>query len=461
MSGTSFTPMPAWQELPVLPPPLPGDTPAREPEEARLRAILERYRPVSVEGERTADMPQRQWAVEGLVPAGELTIVGGRKGMGKSWLVLQLGKAVASGEAFLGQATTRGSVLYWPSELDRTGLHERAQRLGRVPATFDAMPGLPPRGDGLLDVLPGIIRGYGYLMVIIDMLQAVLPEGADANDYRIGSYLLALRHVAMDTAAAVVGTWHTGKADRGDPVLSLLGSTAVGAQAGSIITIERRRGEDAALLHVSGNHAGGQSLRLRVDRGLFGLAEDGQDREPGIAPSDGLVLEAVKARPDGSAVSTLAGTVGKSTNSIRAALYRLGVRGLVEKRGQHWYPVETHEVHDTLGAHGAHGAHGAFGALGALESHEAHGSTLRALRAPGLDWSGAHRTAPAPIGAVRPCAPQQQPSRSGWPGVSGPEAATVFLGRPFAGAALPFAPYGEEPSAGQVPPPEAAPEDIF
>lgn len=309
--------------------------------------ILEHFRPVSIEDERVADIPARQWSIEGLIPRGELTIIGAKKGMGKTWLALQAGAAIVSGSRFLGLNTFQGNVLYWPSELDRIGIHERAQLLGELPKGFDVMYEPLPRGPKFLEVLPAIIRGYAYTVVIVDMMQAILPNGADSNDYGIGNYLLALRHIAMETGAAVVGTWHNGKTERDDPVLSLIGSTGIGAQCGSIITLDRKRGEPGVKLYVSGNHTRERKIHARFVDGIFEACEASENDGPRMGAADRLVLDAVTARPDGIAASTLSGTIGKAGNAIRAALSRLGERGLVEKRGDRWYPTPPHEAHES------------------------------------------------------------------------------------------------------------------
>ncbi|MDX9958152.1 MAG: AAA family ATPase [Spirochaetia bacterium] len=349
----------------------------------KFRPILEKYRPVSIEAERLAEMPARQWSIEGMVPRGETTIIGARKGLGKSWLALQIGAAVASGAPFLGLRSFKGSVLYWPSEIDRTGVHERASRLGELPLGFDVMYEPVPRGAELLAVLPALIQGYGYSMIIIDMLQAALPRGTDTNDYGVGDYLLDIRRVAFDTGAAIIGSWHNGKGDQADPVLSLIGSTGIGAQFGSIITIDRKRGEEAARIFVSGNHALERTIKTRFSEGLFILSGE-EDDPPRIPPADKIVLEAVLARPDGVYSTTLAGTISKEPGAVRAALSRLGRQGLVEKRASLWYPVEPHHPHES-----------------------AQGSTLFA----GQNAEKSARTAPAPLGAVRTCAsPMPEPA---------------------------------------------------
>lgn len=304
--------------------------------------ILEHFRPVSIEDERVADIPARQWSIEGLIPRGELTIIGAKKGMGKTWLALQAGAAIVSGSRFLGLNTFQGNVLYWPSELDRIGIHERAQLLGELPKGFDVMYEPLPRGPKFLEVLPAIIRGYAYTVVIVDMMQAILPNGADSNDYGIGNYLLALRHIAMETGAAVVGTWHNGKTERDDPVLSLIGSTGIGAQCGSIITLDRKRGEPGVKLYVSGNHTRERTIHARFVDGIFEACEAGEDAGPKLAPADRPVYEALAAHASGVKAPELARELDRASDAVRAALNRLKNQGHAHKIIDTWYPGGSH-----------------------------------------------------------------------------------------------------------------------
>jgi predicted ATP-dependent serine protease len=58
------------------------------------------------------NFPAVQWAVPGLIPEG-LVILGGKPEVGKSFLLLNLGMAVALGDVALGNVKTeRGRVLY-------------------------------------------------------------------------------------------------------------------------------------------------------------------------------------------------------------------------------------------------------------------------------------------------------------------------------------------------------------
>jgi hypothetical protein len=76
----------------------------------------------------TKEFPPTQWIVEGFLPIG-LTILGGDSKAGKSWFVLNLCKAVASGKvSFCGKIMDPQKVLYLA--LDDPG--RRLQSRGKI-----------------------------------------------------------------------------------------------------------------------------------------------------------------------------------------------------------------------------------------------------------------------------------------------------------------------------------------
>jgi len=56
------------------------------------------------------------WLVEGLLPYGGIALIASEAGKGKTWLAMDMCKAVASGKPFLGRATRHTKVLYLDHE---------------------------------------------------------------------------------------------------------------------------------------------------------------------------------------------------------------------------------------------------------------------------------------------------------------------------------------------------------
>ena len=58
------------------------------------------------------DSARKFMIIEDMVPVG-LTLIAGLPKIGKSWMILQLGMAIAKGEPFLGKQTEKCEVLYY------------------------------------------------------------------------------------------------------------------------------------------------------------------------------------------------------------------------------------------------------------------------------------------------------------------------------------------------------------
>ena len=94
----------------------------------------------------TKDAPARDWLVPGLIPAHEITMLGGDGGTGKSLLALQLAVATACGTEWVGTLPREGSVLFVSAEDDIAELHRRLANICRV-------QGPPPDGLDKLHLL--------------------------------------------------------------------------------------------------------------------------------------------------------------------------------------------------------------------------------------------------------------------------------------------------------------------
>lgn len=71
------------------------------------------------------DLPERKWMVQGLIPLGAVTMLGGDGGLGKSLLALQLMTAAATGQRWLNMPTMKCKTLGVFCEDDPEELHIR------------------------------------------------------------------------------------------------------------------------------------------------------------------------------------------------------------------------------------------------------------------------------------------------------------------------------------------------
>jgi RecA-family ATPase len=76
--------------------------------------------------------PSREWLIQGLIPAREITMLSGDGGTGKSLLALQLAVAVATATDWAGQVPNKGRSLFISAEDDVKELHRRLSTIIRA-----------------------------------------------------------------------------------------------------------------------------------------------------------------------------------------------------------------------------------------------------------------------------------------------------------------------------------------
>lgn len=181
-----------------------------EPEEEQkpLRPLV-----VSASELSVLSVPPRETVVESWLLLPSLILIWALRGLGKTWLALELARAIATGEKFLAWAVPKARrVLYVDGEMPLTDLKERlAQLCATPPALLDFLPSEMLFRDGqplnlnsalhqariieLLDTLAG--EGRAPEVVIFDNLSS-LAGGTDENsNSEIESllrFLIGLRH---------------------------------------------------------------------------------------------------------------------------------------------------------------------------------------------------------------------------------------------------------------------------
>jgi KaiC/GvpD/RAD55 family RecA-like ATPase len=174
------------------------------------------------------DLPKRDPIIEELLYAQNLIEIHGARGVGKTWFVLLLLKAIANGSQFLGWVVPkRRRVLYVDGEMAGNQLQERMRDLfgSSIPEYFELMASeifyqstdsslvinlaaQQIRFEGLLDDLKALDRNPE--VIVFDNLSA-LTSGIDENsssDFQIlKSWFTRLRHMGY----SVIFVHHTGK----------------------------------------------------------------------------------------------------------------------------------------------------------------------------------------------------------------------------------------------------------
>ena len=216
-------------------------------------------------------LPPIRFVVEGLLPQG-LHVFAGPPKIGKSWLLMQLALAVASGKPFWGLETEQGSVLSLCLEDSLPRLQQRLSELtDEPPDTLHLCTFSKSLADGLCDQLTGFLEEHDDTnLVIIDTLQKIRSGSGDGNLYASDYQDIALlKRIADEYQLALVVVHHLRKREAGDPHVMISGTTGlVGAADGSYVLRREHPGDREILLHVRGRDMEEKVLTLERDEEL-------------------------------------------------------------------------------------------------------------------------------------------------------------------------------------------------
>ena len=172
-------------------------------------------------------IPARQWLVEGLIPSGTVTLLGGDGGTGKSLVALQLAASTALARAWLGLSVTPGRALYNSAEDDRDELHRRLSDIARAENTTladldnmtvrslageDALLAMADRSgklhpSPLYQEIDARMRDEAPALVVLDTLADLFP-GNENDRAQARQFVGMLRGLAIRHECAVVMLAH-------------------------------------------------------------------------------------------------------------------------------------------------------------------------------------------------------------------------------------------------------------
>lgn len=167
------------------------------------------------------DPPPREWLAPQMIPVGDITLLSGDGGTGKSLLALQLAYAVANGGKWMGTDTKAGNVLFLTAEDDKDELHRRLHRIAefaKLPSVAELLLGSLAGMDAVLaSGLPGSPLGETQRFreieervaeskpVLLVLDTAADLYGANENDRAlVRQFISLLRGLAIRYRVAIV-----------------------------------------------------------------------------------------------------------------------------------------------------------------------------------------------------------------------------------------------------------------
>jgi AAA domain/IclR helix-turn-helix domain len=298
------------------------------------------------------DLPPVKWIVPDMLPEG-VTILGGKPKMGKSWMALGLGIAVASGGVALGvKPVERGEVLYLALEDNRRRLQKRLKKLLTVeaPARLHIATEWPRMDEGGAEMLSEwLVEHPEARLVVVDILKKVRPQASVHRSVYEADYeaLEAMQRLAGKYGIALLVIHHLRKLGASDPLDELSGSTGLSGGADGILVLKRDRGRADAYLHVTGREIEEEAeLALRWDADLASWTLAGDAEEYRRSEERGAILRVVQESPEPIAPKDVAETLDKNASTVRTLLRKMASEGLVKAESGRYTSVDTVDAVD-------------------------------------------------------------------------------------------------------------------
>lgn len=289
------------------------------------------------------EFPPVAWVVPDYIAAGLTLLVGAPK-LGKSWLALDLCRAVAEGGYVLGDRhCSQGSALYAALEDNPRRLKDRLRKVcARKPsdalAIWTEMRMLDD--GGLTDLRRWIETASNPRLIVIDVLNKVRSaqgrtEAPYAYDYRS---VTPLKELADEFGVAIVVVHHTRKADAGDKLEKVSGTNGLTGAADTTIILDRDG--EGVTLSGRGRDVAEFDTAMEFDRDTCRWSVLGDAKEVRVSHERKAILAALAGETEPVGPNVIADVSGLASANVRFLLGRMGKAGQVQKvgRGKYLHP---------------------------------------------------------------------------------------------------------------------------
>lgn len=277
-----------------------------------------------------------EWFIPGVLSVGA-SLIAGKAKIGKSWLVLEMGLAVATGTFCFGKIEcAKHDVLYLALEDGHRRLHSRQRKLtgtSLAPEGIEYFTTWPTIDEGLFDALGHYLDKHpACRLVIIDTLGKVRgkPDGRKSpfqQDY--GDISMFQRFAALRNIALVI-VHHARKQGSDDVMDQISGTTAVQAAVDCVMVLARPRGQTGGVLSISGKdieEEGDYAVEFDKLTGRWKwLGEASQVKKD---TEQQKVFEFLREAREPCGPTLIADELNLSLNTVKTALKRLKKNGTV------------------------------------------------------------------------------------------------------------------------------------
>lgn len=292
--------------------------------------------------------PPPSWCVPGVIPAG-CCILSGHPKIGKSYLVLAIALAAASGGRVLGVEVEARPVLYMALEDNDRRLQDRSRMLLQDEPMPDAFSYMTfDDTEHAMDLAAQWVSTHWdeKPLVIVDTLEKIRgprSQNAYADDYKAGT---ALRSLLAENGT-VIAVHHNRKGESEDFVDNVSGTLGLSGSVDTVITLNRKRNEPAGLLNVTGRDVDEMAYKVNFVDGRW--SADGDDLAEAAHRATtykfgAKMQEALELVTSGLATTSreVAEFVEVPEPTARQYLSRLATKhGLIERTGKGTYGPVT------------------------------------------------------------------------------------------------------------------------
>ena len=220
--------------------------------------------------------PEPSWCVPGIIPEG-CCILSGHPKIGKSFLVLAVALAAASGGRVLGVEVEARPVLYMAMEDDARRLQDRSRLLlsdSPLPEQFHYLT--RDESAQAIELAKVWVEAHQHRkpLVIVDTLEKIRgprSQNSYADDYKAGTSLQSL----LAEGGTVIAVHHNRKGDSEDFLDAVSGTLALAGSVDTVITLNRKRTDSSGTLSVTGRDVDEMVYKLNFVDGQW--STDGQD----------------------------------------------------------------------------------------------------------------------------------------------------------------------------------------
>lgn len=280
--------------------------------------------------------PPVSWIVPDYIAAGLTLLVGAPK-LGKSWLSLDIARAVAEGGFVLGDRhCVQGAALYAALEDPPRRLKDRLHRVcARKPTNaltiWTEMRMLD--AGGLDDLRDWIGQADNPRLIVIDVLNKVRAapmkgEAPYAYDYRS---LEGLKDLADEFNLAIVVIHHTRKAEAADKMEKTSGTNGLTGAADTTITLDRDG--EGVTLSGRGRDIAEFETAVEFDKDTCRWRVLGEAAEVRRSDERKAILDALEGETTPMGPAAIAGVSGQPAGGVRYLLHKMAKAGEVQKAG--------------------------------------------------------------------------------------------------------------------------------